>query len=131
MWKTINKVLDKCNTSAPLNSVTLNGQKYVRPDEIAEAFNEHFVTVAGADPDIWVTDASRTGTKIEGEEARGDETTKRRTTIIEEADLLLNSSLWTTSVNPCKTLIFLHSGVWGPIHFGYRLLRRKELPKLL
>ena len=45
MWKTINKVLNKCNTSAPLNSVTLNGRKYVRPDEIAEAFNEHFVTI--------------------------------------------------------------------------------------
>ena len=45
MWKTINKVLNKCKTSAPLNSVTLNGRKYVRPDEIAEAFNEHFVTI--------------------------------------------------------------------------------------
>ena len=45
MWKTINKVLSKCKTSAPLNSVTLNGRAYVRPDEIAEAFNEHFVTV--------------------------------------------------------------------------------------
>ena len=38
-------VLNKCKTSAPLNSVTLNGRKYVRPDEIAEAFNEHFVTI--------------------------------------------------------------------------------------
>ena len=45
MWKTINKVLNKCKASAPLNSVTLNGRKYVRPDEIAEAFNEHFVTI--------------------------------------------------------------------------------------
>ena len=45
MWKTMNKVLNKCKTSDPLNSVTLNGRKYVRPDEIAEAFNEHFLTI--------------------------------------------------------------------------------------
>ena len=45
MWKTINKVLKKFRISVPLNSVTLNGRKYFRPDEIAEAFNEHFVTI--------------------------------------------------------------------------------------
>ena len=45
MWKTINKLLNKCKTSAPLNSVSLNDRTHVRPDEIAEAFNEHFVTI--------------------------------------------------------------------------------------
>ena len=58
------------------------------------------------------------------------EATNRRTTRIVKGSLLLNSNLWTASVNPYKTQIFLHSGVWGPMHFGYRLLRRKELSKL-
>ena len=45
MWKTINKVLNKGNPSTSFTAVNFQGQRLDRPNEIAEAFNEHFVTI--------------------------------------------------------------------------------------
>ena len=44
MWRTINKVLNKDSPSS-FSAVNFQGQRLDRPNEIAEAFNEHFVTI--------------------------------------------------------------------------------------
>ena len=45
MWRTINKVLNKDTPSTSFTTVKFQGQRLDRPNEIAEAFNEHFVTI--------------------------------------------------------------------------------------
>ena len=45
MWRTINKVLNKDAPSTSFTAVNFQGQILDRPNEKAEAFNEHFVTV--------------------------------------------------------------------------------------
>ena len=45
MWRTINKVLNKDAPSTSFTAVNFQGQRLDRPNEIAEAFNKHFVTI--------------------------------------------------------------------------------------
>ena len=44
MWRAINKVLNKDSPSS-FSAVNFQGQRLDRPNKIAEAFNEHFVTI--------------------------------------------------------------------------------------
>ena len=45
MWKTINKVLNKNPNSTTSKFVMFEGQLIEKPNEIAEAFNNHFTTI--------------------------------------------------------------------------------------
>ena len=45
MWKTVNKVLNKDRARMFPSSVTYNGSKIKKPNEFAEAFNDHFATI--------------------------------------------------------------------------------------
>ena len=45
MWKTVNKVLNKDSASSAIPIVNFQDRVLDRPNEIAKAFNEHFVTV--------------------------------------------------------------------------------------
>ena len=45
MWKTINKVLNKNQHSTTPKFVMFEGQSIEKPNEIAEAFNNHFATI--------------------------------------------------------------------------------------
>ena len=45
MWKTINKVLNKNQHSSTPKFVMFEGQSVEKPNEIAEAFNNHFATI--------------------------------------------------------------------------------------
>ena len=45
MWRTINKVLNEDAPSTSFTAVNFQGQRLDRPNEIPEAFNEHFVTL--------------------------------------------------------------------------------------
>ena len=45
MWKTVNKVLSKDSASSTIPIVNFQDRVLDRPNEIAKAFNEHFVTV--------------------------------------------------------------------------------------
>ena len=45
MWKVVNKVLNKDHESPFLLSVTYEGQSINKSSEIAETFNNHFVTI--------------------------------------------------------------------------------------
>ena len=44
MWRAINKVLNKDSPSS-FSAVNFQGQRLDRPNKVAEAFNEHFVTI--------------------------------------------------------------------------------------
>ena len=45
MWKTVNKVLNKDRARMFPSSVTYNGSNIKKPNEIAEAVNDHFATI--------------------------------------------------------------------------------------
>ena len=45
MWRTINKVLDRDSSKVPVTSLNCEGKLLTNDREIANAFNEHFVSV--------------------------------------------------------------------------------------
>ena len=45
MWKIINKVLDKHSNHSPHLSIIYEGQRVEKPDEIAEAFSRHLISI--------------------------------------------------------------------------------------
>ena len=45
MWRTVNKAFNKDSASSPIPVVNFQDPVLDRPNEIAKAFNEHFVTV--------------------------------------------------------------------------------------
>ena len=45
MWKIINKVLEKQSNHSPPLSIIHEGQRVEKPDEIAVAFDRHFISI--------------------------------------------------------------------------------------